>query len=105
MKFRGMLPHCLLALALAAAAVPQSVRACAACFGASDSPMAKGMNWGIFSLLVVVVTVLGGIAAFFIYLARKSAATSLVVGGASVPASHPEHGSTFSAQSDLQPTQ
>ncbi len=36
--------------------------------------MAKGMNWGIFSLLGVVVVVLGGIAAFFVHLAKRSAA-------------------------------
>jgi hypothetical protein len=48
--------------------------ACAACYGQSDSPMAHGMNWGIFSLLTVVVGVLGTIAAFFIYLARRAAA-------------------------------
>jgi len=35
--------------------------------------MAQGMNWGIFSLLAVIVSVLGGIAGFFIFLARKSA--------------------------------
>jgi hypothetical protein len=40
--------------------------------------MAAGMNWGIFSLLAVVVTVLGGVAAFFIYLARRSARTPLI---------------------------
>ena len=50
--------------------------ACAACFGQSDSPLAKGMNMGIFSLLVVVVFVLSGIAAFFIYLAKKSSAAA-----------------------------
>ena len=51
--------------------------ACAACYGQSDSPMAHGMNWGIFSLLTVVVSVLGTIAAFFIYLARRAAANPL----------------------------
>ena len=50
--------------------------ACSACFGQSDSPMAHGLNWGIASLLGVVVPVLGGIAAFFIFIARKSAAAS-----------------------------
>ena len=54
---------------------PDMLWACAACYGQSDSPMAKGMNWGIFSLLVVVVFVLGGIATFFVYLAKKSATT------------------------------
>ena len=48
--------------------------ACAACYGQADGPMASGMNWGIFSLLAVVVLVLGSIAAFFIYLARRGAA-------------------------------
>ena len=50
---------------------PGSLWACAACYGASDSTMAKGMNAGIFSLLGVVVTVLGSIAGFFIYLAKN----------------------------------
>jgi hypothetical protein len=34
------------------------------------------MNWGIFSLLVVVACVLGRIAAFFIFIARKAAAAA-----------------------------
>ena len=34
------------------------------------------MNWGILSLLAVVVVVLSGIAAFFIYLARRAATTA-----------------------------
>ena len=48
---------------------PWFALACSACYGQSDSAMAKGMNWGILSLLGVVVTVLGGIAAFFVFLA------------------------------------
>jgi hypothetical protein len=36
--------------------------------------MAKGFNWGIVSLLAVVVVVLGSIASFFVYLARRAAA-------------------------------
>jgi hypothetical protein len=51
-----------------------SVFACAACYAKLNepSPLAEGMNWGIFTLLGVVVCVLGGIATFGIYLARKS---------------------------------
>ena len=63
---------CLLALAM-----PQSLLACAACFGASDSNQAKGMNMGIFALLGVIVVVLGGIASFFIYLARRASAQAV----------------------------
>ena len=47
--------------------------ACAVCGGASDSPMAKGMNWGIFSLMAVIGSMLAGIASFFVFLAKKSA--------------------------------
>ena len=63
---------CLL-LAASAALHARPAAACAACYGKSDSPLAAGMNWGIFSLLVVIVLVLAGIASFFVYLARKSA--------------------------------
>ena len=56
-------------LALAA----PSAFACAACYGKSDSSLAEGMNWGILSLLSVVVFVLGGIASFFVYLAKRAA--------------------------------
>lgn len=63
----------LLALALA----PSSLLACATCFGASDSDMAKGMNMGILSLLIVVVAVLSLFAAFFVYIARRSASHPL----------------------------
>ena len=64
----------LLLLTLALASAPQSVRACAACFGQSDDLQAKSLNFGIFALLVVVLIVLVGISAFFIYIARRSAA-------------------------------
>lgn len=61
-------------LAVGMALQPAALLACAACYGQSDSPLAKGMNWGIFSLLGVVVCVLCGIASFFVYLGRRSAA-------------------------------
>jgi hypothetical protein len=46
---------------------------CAACFGKSDSALAQGMNMGIFALLAVIVSVLGSIAGFFIFVAKRSA--------------------------------
>ena len=49
----------------------ESVLACAACYGQSDSAMATGMNWGIFSLMGVIVMVLGGLSTFFVFLARR----------------------------------
>jgi hypothetical protein len=54
-------------------ALPNPALGCAACFGKSDSPLAEGMNWGILSLLAVILAVLGGIAGFFIFLARRAA--------------------------------
>jgi heme/copper-type cytochrome/quinol oxidase subunit 2 len=53
-----------------------AILACAACYGQSDAPLARGMNWGIFSLLVTTVLVLGGVAASFVWLARRSAAAA-----------------------------
>jgi hypothetical protein len=49
-----------------------AVQACTACFGKSDSNMAQGMNMGIFALLLVITSVLCGVAGFFVYLARRS---------------------------------
>jgi hypothetical protein len=53
-------------------AVPRAALACPVCFGQSDSPMAQGVNMGVFFLLGVVVVVLAGFAAFFVYLARRA---------------------------------
>jgi len=79
-------------LVVALAFEPDLLWACAACAGQSDSPMAKGMNWGIFSLLAVIGVVLGGVVSFFVYLAKRSATVAAEPakpkqGRASVPAS------------------
>ncbi len=50
-----------------------SAEACVTCFGKSDSKLAVGMNWGIFTLLLVVMSVMGGISAFFVFIARRAA--------------------------------
>ena len=83
-RFGKFKPMCA-ALALGMIFHSPSVFACAMCYGKSDSPLAQGMNWGIFSLLAVIVTVLGGIATFFIYLARKSARTQSSAPDAALP--------------------
>ena len=54
-------------------AAPASALACATCYGASDSPLAQGMNWGIVTLLGVIGSVLAGIVAFFVHVGAKSA--------------------------------
>jgi len=59
-------------LVLALALHPQSLWACAACYGQDSGPMARGMNWGIFSLLAIIVCVLAGVAGFFVYLATRT---------------------------------
>ena len=67
-------------IALASLA-PSPLMACATCFGQSDAPMAQGMNWGIFTLLGVIVVVLATIASFFVYLIRKEAAQTAKTAG------------------------
>ncbi len=66
----GRWPVALLAALMLA--VPRAALACPVCFGQSDSPMAQGVNMGIFFLLGVVGVVLAGFAAFFVYLARRA---------------------------------
>jgi hypothetical protein len=56
-----------------AAQVNGAALACAACYGQSDSPMAHGMNAGIFALLGVIGIVLCGAGTFFVVLARRAA--------------------------------
>lgn len=64
---------------------PLSAHACAACYGQSDAPIARGMNWGILSLLGVVGMVLGILSSFFVFLAKRSASFAAV--SAAAPAS------------------
>jgi hypothetical protein len=45
---------------------------CPICFGASDAPMALGMNWGVLTLLAVTLGVLASFAVFFVRLVRRS---------------------------------
>ena len=72
------------ALALAALA-PSQLFACAACYGRSDSPLASGINWGIFTLFGVIVTVLGSIATFFVFIIRKESALAAKAAAESFP--------------------
>jgi len=64
----------LLLFALLLAAWPSAAEACAVCFGAPDSPMTKGMQWGIASLIFILIPVLGGVGGFFLFLARRGRA-------------------------------
>ena len=66
-KFQKLLTVLLLALAFC----PTSLWACAACTGRTDSPLAVAMNWGILTLLGVVLTVLSGVLVFFVHVVRK----------------------------------
>jgi len=74
---------------LAFALQPRSLWACAACAGQSDSAMAKGMNWGILSLLAIIGVVLGGVVSFFVYLGRKSA--TVAAASAAAPSLEPTY--------------
>ena len=54
----------------------KTAHACAVCYGASDAPMANGMNWGIFTLLGVIGMVLAGVAGVGVYFARRAASVA-----------------------------
>ena len=88
----GLKTRILIAVWLAALVVaPEALYACAVCYGETNSPLAIGLNWGIASLLGVVLLVLGGIAGFFFYIAKRSARAAsgaLAVDRASSQLSH-----------------
>lgn len=64
---------CQIVLALCCLAACPEASACAACFGKSDSPLAYGMNAGIYVLLAVIGSMLGLIASFFVFVSRRAA--------------------------------
>jgi len=63
--------HCVLTLVLLLSAARDAL-ACPICFGASDAPLAIGMNWGVLTLLGITVGVLASFAALCVRLVRKS---------------------------------
>lgn len=75
---RGALSQLLLFVLLVVVLQPGSALACATCFGASDSELAQGMNMGILSLLAIIISVLVGVASFFVFLARRSMSADAV---------------------------
>jgi len=62
---------------MAAALRAPSALACAACYGKSDSPLAAGMNWGIYVLLGFISMVLVGIAGLGVYFVKRAASHPL----------------------------
>jgi len=68
---KSLLVYCIAGAFLSLFSAP--VLACTACFGQSDSSMARGMNMGIFALLLVITSVLCAIAGFFVFVARRTA--------------------------------
>ncbi len=51
---------------------PRLALACPVCFGQNDSPLAKGVNMGVFFMLGVVGVMLGAFATFFVHLSRRA---------------------------------
>jgi hypothetical protein len=72
--FRKSILPCALALFFA----PHAAQACSVCFGGTDSELSRGMLAGVLVLLLVVLSVLGGFVALFVYLARRAAATAVL---------------------------
>ena len=53
-------------------AAPRLALACPVCFGQNDSPLAKGVNMGVFFMLGIVAVMLGAFATFFVHLSRRA---------------------------------
>jgi hypothetical protein len=52
--------------------LPTNAQACAVCYGAADDPMVKGMNSAILFLLAAIGSILLGVIALTIYIARRA---------------------------------
>ncbi len=59
-------------VALAACCLPEMAAACATCFGDPNSPMTRGMNLAILTLLGITGFVLSGFAALIVALVRRA---------------------------------
>ncbi len=59
------------------AALPFSADACSVCFGDPDSGAVKGTAWAIIFLGAVVLSVLGCVGGFFVFIARRASASPL----------------------------
>ena len=68
----------LLALLLAVLS-PSRLFACAACYGESDAPMARGLTFAIIALAGFIACVLSGVVVFFVHLGKKSSAADETV--------------------------
>ena len=79
----------LIALTVLLLAAPQNIMACATCYGASDSPLSQGMNWGIVALLGFILSVLAGVTSFFVYIVRRANANPLLPSEPAVTDSKP----------------
>ena len=52
--------------------IPETVEACATCFGDSNAPAAQGMSWAILTLLGVTGGVLGAVIGTIISIGKKT---------------------------------
>ena len=78
MKSTGQYSKTLFLVAALTALTASQLLACPACGSANgdmpSSPLTDGMNLGILTLFGVIATVLGSIAAFFVFVIRREAA-------------------------------
>lgn len=62
------------AAVLAMGGLPMAAGACAVCFGQTDSPLGKGLHWGVFALLMCIMATLVAFGTFAVYLVRRASA-------------------------------
>lgn len=62
-------------------AAPRSILACAACSGRSDDAVAQGLNAAVFTMLLVLLAVMGTLVSFLAYLIRRAAKHPLALPG------------------------
>ena len=79
-------------------AAPRAALACPVCFGQSDSPLAWGVNMGVFLMLAVTGGVLAAFATFFIHLMRRARLAADPVAGPAQAGHYPRAAEEGTAQ-------
>jgi len=67
-KTKGLVPHAILAFCLA---MGTPAEACSVCYSAVDHPLTRGLNMGIFSLLIILLFIFTAFIKFFLDIRKR----------------------------------
>ncbi len=76
--------------ALVLTLLPQELLACAVCAGDKNSQMGKAADAGVLTLLLIIMSVLAGVATFFVYIVRRASRMEQHLGHNTISSASPK---------------